>query len=272
MACLNLIRLGGGALYALIVFFALQRGVASATPEVKVVSGEEKTEEETESPPSRAARWLVPKAAPERLTFNLGGGFVREQSAWALFAAEYDHPSGFIARGHFSLEARDEYMPREAFIEGVFGYRWRGLFELGLSALAVAGPEFSFSQRWHQDRAWTGGFGVYSAIGSPEGLRVTVTAVSVLFGRFGERQGASAYALPYELQIPIFAHERARLFIVNRGFFTFPDPTIFTHRIELHTLIVRRVRIFGGMLLDSYGIGGVMGLGLRFGSAPNAPI
>jgi hypothetical protein len=75
-------------------------------------------------------------------------------------------------------------------------------------------------------------------------------------------------ALPYELQVPVLVVDRARLFVVNRGFFTFSTPELFVHRVELHALIDDRYRLFGGLLLDgqsSMGVGGVFGVGGRLG-------
>lgn len=227
--------------------------------------------------PSSAARrpWIAPIASPNRVAIELGLGFVPQASHWPLIGVELDHESGFIARANFAIDASDPYLPREAFGLLALGYRWRGLFELGLAGIAAAGPELRFLS-WGssaEPRAWVGGLGVYSSIGSPEGLRLTVTAANVLIGDFGRGMGARAYALPYEVQVPVYAHprERARLFIVNRGFFVFPDPSIFTHRIELHALIVSRFRFFGGAHFDNQGIGGIFGVGGRFGSAPPAP-
>lgn len=207
--------------------------------------------------PSTAARWLTPEAAPDRVAFDVGAGFVPSDSTWILLNAEIDHQSGFIARSTFSLDVRDPERPREAFGSLSLGYRWRGRYELGLSGLVAAGPGLQ--------RMWAGGPGAFVGFGTPEGLRLTLTVFGMVLGSLDPSGRTSALALPYELQVPVLVRDHVRLFVVNRGFFTFSTPEVFVHRAELHALIADRWRVFGGVLIDYDGVGGVFGVGMRLG-------
>jgi|SRR5690554_1132193 len=210
--------------------------------------------------PERASRWLVPEAAPNRLSMDVAAGFIPESSTWLFLNTELDHPSGFIARSTYSLDLRASSRPRDNFGSLSIGYRWRGRYELGATGMVASGPGLQ--------RVWSGGAGVFIGFGTPEGVRLTLTVLGSVIGRLDPSGSQGSAVLPYDLQIPILAIERLRLFVVNRGFAAFSSPRLFVHRAELHALIANRWRVYAGALFcegdAQIGYGGVFGLGARF--------
>jgi hypothetical protein len=221
-----------------------------------------------DEPASPARRWLVPEAAERRVALDIawggtpGTGWQGEpgEGGWLLGGFELDHKSGFIVRSSFTSHVMDSGRPRETLVMAGAGYRWLGRFEVGATAMAAGGlPTL------REERLWAGSMGVFVGLGSPEGLRLTVTHGFLWANDSGYGPYLSAFALTHDLQIPILVVDRARLFFVNRGVATFRhDPSVFANRVELHALIDGRWRPFMGVLFTYLAVGGVAGFGFRF--------
>jgi hypothetical protein len=210
---------------------------------------------------SPARRWLVPEAAERRVAFDLGWGGTPGEGGWLFGTFELDHDSGLIVRSSVTTHVMGERRPPQTLVMAGAGYRWLGRFELGAAALVAGGPEIDTNG---EERLWAGGMGALVGLGSPEGLRLTVTQGFVWAKDSPYWYYPSAFVLAHELQIPVLVVDRARVFLVNRGVFAFSDPVIFANRLELHALIDGRWRPYAGVLFTYAGAGVVGGFGFRF--------
>jgi hypothetical protein len=247
------------------ISLAVALGVlALSAPAAWAQDDEATVEPAQDEPPSPARRWLVPEAAERRVAFDLGwGGNLGERGTpggggWLFGGFELDHESGLIVRSSVTTHVMGERRPPQTLVTAGAGYRWRGRYELGAAALVAAGAE-----SLTEERLWAGGMGVFVGLGSPEGFRLTVTQ-GFVWSTEPSWYSFSAFVLAHELQIPLLVADRTRLFLVNRGAFTFFAPVVFANRLELHALIDGRWRPYAGILFTGLAVGAVGGFGFRF--------